>query len=137
MAKQSQSTAAKADKPKSDPKVRLTNSQRRHLSALAKAGAKGIKPATQMATQPYEHFRANGLATKEGDVYKITDAGKVRAKDVDPQKYALKAKPKAPASSSSSKPAGKPAAARVRKPAAKRDDPAPAEGASSDHPVAA
>lgn len=83
-----------AEKTQERPKqVPLTLSQRKHLLKLAKAGAKGAYAKGQQAIKPYEHFVANGLAESlgvdedKGTKYRVTNAGKTRAKQVNP-KYA-------------------------------------------------
>lgn len=86
--------AKRAEERANRPKVvALTLSQRRHILRLAKAGAKGVWAKGQQGVKPYEYFVQHGLAESQGTdeekgtKYRITDAGKARAKKVNP-KYA-------------------------------------------------
>lgn len=90
---QKETLMATADAPaeKKTVKVRLTLSQRRHILILAKT-RRGIVPATEQRRKPYDYFVENGLATVANGVYKLTAEGKVRAKDIDPAKYAFEPK---------------------------------------------
>jgi hypothetical protein len=82
-----QDDTPKADATPKQPRAKqpgLTLSQRRALLRLLDA-EDGIAPATAFKALPYDHAVECGYATRdEHGVYRLTDAGTVRAESVNP-----------------------------------------------------
>lgn len=82
--------AAKKPAAKREAQPKLTNSQRRGILELKAAGSRGIKAEGTLRTTLMENLRQKGYASKSGDSYTITDAGRKRSETIDPKLYGPK-----------------------------------------------